>query len=74
MVDASAAAAPAAAPQKLDELMLAMDVVDTLRHQEGLVEKALAEDERDAALKERLRRIYEGQGLAVTDRILDDGI
>lgn len=74
MVDASAAAAPAAAPQKLDELMLAMDVVDTLRHQEGLVEKALAEDERDAALKERLRRIYEGQGLTVNDRILADGI
>lgn len=74
MVEAVPAAAPAAAPQKLDELMLAMDVVDTLRHQEGLAETALAEDERDAALKERLRKIYEGQGLAVTDRILDDGI
>jgi hypothetical protein len=79
MADVAAAAAPGAvpekpAPQKLDELMLAMDVVDTLRHQEGLVEKALAEDERDAALKTRLRQIYEGQGLAVSDRILADGI
>lgn len=63
----------AAAP-KLDELMLAMDVVDTLRHQEGLVEKALSEDSRDATLKERLRSLYEGQGLKVSDRILDDGI
>lgn len=63
----------AAAP-KLDELMLAMDVVDTLRHQEGLVEKALSEDTRDATLKERLRALYEGQGLKVSDRILDDGI
>ena len=62
-----------AAP-KLDELMLAMDVVDTLRHQEGLVEKALGEDSRDATLKERLRALYEGQGLKVSDRILDDGI
>ena len=62
-----------AAP-KLDELMLAMDVVDTLRHQEGLVEKALGEDSRDATLKERLRTLYEGQGLKVSDRILDDGI
>ncbi|WP_370673665.1 DUF6384 family protein [Pleomorphomonas sp. PLEO] len=62
-----------AAP-KLDELMLAMDVVDTLRHQEGVVEKALSEDSRDATLKERLRTLYEGQGLKVSDRILDDGI
>ena len=62
-----------AAP-KLDELMLAMDVVDTLRHQEGLVAKALSEDNRDATLKERLRALYEGQGLKVSDRILDDGI
>lgn len=64
----------AAAAPKLDELMLAMDVVDTLRHQEGLVEKALSEDRRDATLKERLRALYEGQGLKVSDRILDDGI
>lgn len=63
----------AAAP-RLDELMLAMDVVDTLRHQEGVVEKALSEDSRDATLKERLRALYEGQGLKVSDRILDDGI
>lgn len=64
----------AAAAPKLDELMLAMDVVDTLRHQEGLVAKALSEDSRDATLKERLRTLYEGQGLKVSDRILDDGI
>lgn len=63
----------AAAP-KLDELMLAMDVVDTLRHQDGVVEKALNEDVRDATLKQRLRSLYEGQGLKVSDRILDDGI
>jgi hypothetical protein len=63
-----------APPQKLDDLMLAMDVVDTLRHQEALIEKELAQDDRDEALKARLRRIYEGQGLVVSDRILDDGI
>lgn len=66
--------AQGAAAPKLDELMLAMDVVDTLRHQEGLVEKVLGEDSRDATLKERLRTLYEGQGLKVSDRILDDGI
>lgn len=66
--------AQGAAAPKLDELMLAMDVVDTLRHQEGLVDKVLSEDSRDATLKERLRSLYEGQGLKVSDRILDDGI
>lgn len=61
-------------PAKLDELMMAMDVVDTLRHQEGLALKELGADQRDAALRERLRQIYEGQGLTVSDRILDEGI
>jgi hypothetical protein len=54
--------------------MLAMDVVDTLRHQEDLVEKELGQENRDEALKARLRQLYEGQGLEVSDRILDEGI
>ena len=70
---ASALAAAGADP-KLDELMLAMDVVDTLRHEQALAEKELREPDRDEVLKARLRRIYEGQGLHVSDRILDDGI
>ncbi len=59
---------------KLDDLMLAMDVVDTLRHQEKLIERELGQEARDKALKKRLREIYEGQGLEVSDRILDEGI
>ena len=74
MADATAAAPAAAAPPKLDDLMLAMDVVDTLRHQDSVVARELGQDERDAALKERLRQIYESQGLTVTDRILEEGI
>lgn len=58
----------------LDELMLAMDVVDTLRHQEAVALKELEQDGRDEALRERLRRLYESQGLTVPDRILDEGI
>lgn len=61
-------------PPALDELMLAMDVVDTLRHQEDVAVRELAQDGRDQTLRERLRRIYESQGLAVSDRILDEGI
>ncbi len=73
MADTAAPAAATPAPQ-LDEVMLAMDVVDTLRHQEKLVERELDEDARDEALKKRLRQIYESQGLEVTDAILDQGI
>jgi Family of unknown function (DUF6384) len=80
MADTEPSAAPAAASgatgqtPKLDEVMLAMDVVDTLRHQEDLVEKELGQGNRDEALKARLRQLYEGQGLEVSDRILDEGI
>jgi hypothetical protein len=70
----AAASGRSPADAKLDELMLAMDVVDTLRHQEGLAEKELGQDERDVALKARLKALYEGQGLEVSDRILEEGI
>ncbi|WP_181701480.1 DUF6384 family protein [Chthonobacter albigriseus] len=77
MADVSAAgpgASGGAPAGRLDELMLAMDVVDTLRHQEGLVAKELSQDARDSELKERLRKLYESQGLEVSDRILEEGI
>lgn len=54
--------------------MLAMDVVDTLRHDEGLVLRELAGPAREADLLERLRRIYRGQGIDVPDRILVEGV
>ena len=53
-----------APPRNLDELMLAMDVVDTLRHQDTLVARELNESEREAELLARLRQIYRGQGIA----------
>lgn len=67
---------PAVAGQdaKLDELMLAMDVVDTLRHQQDLVDHALAEDLRDAALIARIKAIYAGQGIAVSDAVIAEGV
>ena len=54
--------------------MLAMDVVDTLRHREGVALRELEQEGRDDLLKERLRDIYEDQGLVVSDRILEEGI
>ena len=51
-----------------------MDVVDTLRRHEDVALRELAQDGRDDQLKERLRDLYESQGLAVSDRILEEGI
>ncbi len=64
------------APNKvpLDEVMLAMDVVDTLRHRSQLVEQELDAEHRDERLKERLRKIYAAQGIEVSDRVLDEGL
>ena len=67
---------PAEADRKapLDELMMAMDVVDTLRHDERIALKELDADTRDAAMIARLREIYTSQGIAVSDRILQEGV
>lgn len=69
-------AEPAVAEKEapLSELMLAMDVVDTLRHGETLVERELSDEARRARMIDRLREIYRGQGIAVPDRILSEGV
>ena len=80
MAETAVAPAPPAATAsggtepKIDELMLAMDVVDTLRHHDQLVSRELDEPKRDAQLIERLRGIYRGQGIAVPDRVLEEGV
>ena len=75
-MSAQASPSPAAArPEKpLDEIMLAMDVVDTLRRRERLVNRELNVEGREQDLKERLRKIYHAQGIEVPDHILDEGV
>ena len=58
----------------LDELMLAMDVVDTLRHRELVLERELQSEDRDQRLLERLREIYTAQGIVVSDEVLAQGV
>jgi hypothetical protein len=70
---ADTAAAPDK-PQTLDELMIAMDVVDTLRHREDLVRRELDEEGREAELIARLKQIYHDQGIEVPDHVLADGV
>jgi hypothetical protein len=74
MADQAASHVALRAPPTLNDVMLAMDVVDTLRHQENLVSRELGEEERDAQLLKRLREIYRGQGIEVPDRILVEGV
>jgi hypothetical protein len=67
-------AAPAEKPQTLDDMMIAMDVVDTLRHREDLVQRELDEKGREAELIARLKKIYHDQGIEVSDGVLADGV
>jgi hypothetical protein len=58
----------------LDEVMLAMDVVDTLRRRERLAETELDDLGREEDLKERLRKIYAAQGIDVPDHVIAQGV
>ncbi len=59
---------------KLDDVLLAMDVVDTLRHREQLVLTEMDAGAREAALIARLKDIYAAQGIDVPERILKEGV
>ena len=63
-----------AEPHKLDEVMLAMDVVDTLRHEADMLAHDLAAPDREQKLIARLREIYDAQGIEVPDEILREGV
>ncbi len=70
----SSASATSGKVATLDETMLAMDVVDTLRRRQRLVEKELDEKGREQQLKQKLKSIYAGQGLDVPEHILEEGV
>lgn len=58
----------------LDEVMLAMDVVDTLRHRQDLAVRELGTDAKEKQLLDKLRDIYHHQGIEVPDHILREGV
>ena len=58
----------------LDDVMLAMDVVDTLRRRERIVKRELDEVGREEDLKERLKKIYATQGIEVPDHVIEQGV
>jgi Family of unknown function (DUF6384) len=61
-------------PATLDDIMIAMDVVDTMRHREDLVARELNETGREAELIARLKEIYREQGIDVPDQVLAEGV
>jgi len=70
----SAAGGGGAEHPPLDDIMLAMDVVDTLRRRERLVARELDELGREQDLKARLKRIYAQQGIEVPDHVIEQGV
>ena len=74
MSDGAVPAAGQAERPPLDDVMLAMDVVDTLRRRERLVERELDEIGRAEDLKQRLKRIYAQQGIDVPDHVIEQGV
>ncbi|MFK8051379.1 MAG: DUF6384 family protein [Woeseiaceae bacterium] len=58
----------------LSDVMLAMDVVDMLRHEDKLVARALNDEARERALIERVRKAYRAQGIDVSDDMIANGV
>src|SRR6056297_1226861 len=61
-------------PKPLDEVLLAMDVVDTLRHREKTLMRELDEVGRETELVERLKDIYHAQGIEVPEHVIKEGV
>ena len=58
----------------MDDIMLTMDVVDTLRRRKALVDRELDSAARDEALVEKVRAIYAAQGIEVSDETIAAGV
>ena len=59
---------------KLNDVMLAMDIADTLRHHRFDTEEGLSPDQKRIELINRLREIYTAQGIDVPEHVLIDGV
>jgi len=58
----------------LEDLMVAMDVVDTLRHQQSIADRELDAEARRERLLQRLKDMYQAQGIEVPEQVLLEGI
>lgn len=58
----------------LEDMMVAMDVVDTLRHHQELIDHELDSDTRRRELIKKLKLMYKAQGIEVTESLLAKGV
>lgn len=58
----------------LDEVMLAMDVADTLRHERALVEAELNDEARQTQLRRRVQQVYAQQGIEVPEEVIAEAV
>lgn len=60
--------------RSLDEVLVAMDVVDTLRHRDQIFLKEIDHEGREEDLVARLKEIYAAQGMDVPEETIRDGV
>ncbi len=70
---AAGAVSPATEPP-LDDVMIAMDMVDLLRRDEQIIARELNVAGEEEALIKRMKEIYAAQGIDVTDDVLRGGL
>ena len=70
---AAGAVSPATEPP-LDDVMIAMDMVDLLRREEQIIARELNVAGEEEALIKRMKEIYAAQGIDVTDDVLRGGL
>lgn len=70
----AAASRSGAEKAPLEDLMVAMDVVDTMRHRDLIIDRELDSGGRRQRLVARLRKIYDAQGIEVSDAALAAGV
>lgn len=57
-----------------EDVMTAMDFVDTIRHREKMIDTEVSSEERDRQMVDKLREFYAAQGLSVSDDTLKKGV
>ncbi len=62
------------AEPSFEEILMTMDIVDELRHEDKTLDKLANSEQRAAALKAKLRAYYERNGIAVSDEVLEAGV
>ncbi len=56
------------------DVMLAMDIADTIRHRERIVEQELSAEDREKALFDKVKATYASQGIEVSDATIREAI